>query len=219
MGFRLNGPTLWHRFGSIRLQISRHISSKQIPKTFIHWMHWNFWGLMVSTLLDNSGGISQTWSNRLRWWLDSSLEDLTRGHDQFVLKSKSMDATRPTYFNDWSVESKCWCRIQIVLGFGKGLREYYSFDLAIRMTIAQFLANPRLNLVEKLVCARISSSTDPRDKVFSLLGILDDMDDFKPDYNLTTQKVYHKLGEYLISAGWDGFLLSAAGTHQITMEN
>lgn len=72
-------------------------------------------------------------------------------------------------------------------------------------------ANPD-NLLDLLLLARQCQASDPRDKVFAILGLLPSgrIDDIEADYTLTTEQVYTRVALHLAKTrGWKSVLTHA----------
>jgi Heterokaryon incompatibility protein (HET) len=84
----------------------------------------------------------------------------------------------------------------------ESLHAFWLLDLVDRVGRSQ--PNPLLKL---LYYTRNSKATDPRDHVFSLLGVATDSDDFPPpDYEKAIDQIYHQTSCSLVRQG-SGFLM------------
>jgi hypothetical protein len=68
-------------------------------------------------------------------------------------------------------------------------------------------------LYPMLVRTRTSDATDPRDKLYAILGLVDERDDprLRPDYTLTVEEVYTKLAMTIITRSQSLDCLGSAG--------
>ncbi|KAJ4334110.1 hypothetical protein N0V95_009253 [Ascochyta clinopodiicola] len=86
-----------------------------------------------------------------------------------------------------------------------------------RYTLAINLAKARVNgrtLATLLVTTWDRASTDPRDKVFAMLGLVGEAEDvsLKPDYSKSTEQVYREVArEIIVKQGHMDVLLAASG--------
>lgn len=78
----------------------------------------------------------------------------------------------------------------------------------------------RFPLIYLLQVARSFQASDPRDKIYALLGLASDCTEFPaPEYSLSVEKVYKDTAEILYSQGWGLGCLMQAGLHQQSSRN
>ena len=89
----------------------------------------------------------------------------------------------------------------------------------VRTTVRE--GSEGVNLLDILVTGRETSASDPRDKVFGLVGLLDDelvSGSIRPDYSKTVQQVYTDVAKHLIQTTNDlaVFCYGGLGNSQIS---
>ena len=73
--------------------------------------------------------------------------------------------------------------------------------------------------LDLLEMCRSCNATDPRDKIYALLGLMPDIEGLpKPDYGLDVKQVYHKYAHFLLSQGVGADILHSAGRSRAVLQ-